>query len=133
MMKRIFSLVCVVGMAAAVLAQNPVVFDFKSTSDTSGAYSGSLANGATLTTLGTYGVLSLGANDGYFNLGAQFGSMMKGLGESFTISVYAKRRGYENSEVATATINLASIGDVNGDGQVTIADVTSLVNIILGK
>ena len=74
-------------MALAVFAQSPVVYDFKSTSDTSGAYSGSLANGATLTTLGTYGVLSLGANDGYFNLGAQFGSMMKGLGESFTISV----------------------------------------------
>ena len=25
------------------------------------------------------------------------------------------------------------LGDVNGDGQVTIADVTKLVNIILGK
>ncbi len=55
------------------------------------------------------------------------------LGTTFTISVYAKRSGYEDSEVATATINLASIGDVNGDGQITIADVTSLVNIILGK
>ena len=55
------------------------------------------------------------------------------LGTTFTISVYAKRRGYADSEVATATINLASIGDVNGDGQITIADVTSLVNIILGK
>ena len=54
-------------------------------------------------------------------------------GTTFTISVYAKRRGYADSEVATATINLASIGDVNGDGQITIADVTSLVNIILGK
>ena len=27
----------------------------------------------------------------------------------------------------------ASPGDVNGDGQITIADVTKLVNIILGK
>ena len=86
-MKRIFGLVCAVGMAAAMMAQNPVVFDFKSTSDTSGAYSGTLQNGASLTTLGSYGVLSLGANNGYFNLGTEFGSMVQGLVSSFTISV----------------------------------------------
>ncbi len=33
----------------------------------------------------------------------------------------------------TYTIQFAKKGDVNGDGQVTIADVTALVNIILGK
>lgn len=73
--------------AAASLAQAQVVHDFKSLSDTSGAYTGSLANGAALTTLGTYGVLDLGSNDGYFNLGASFGDMINGLGSSFTISV----------------------------------------------
>ena len=87
MSKRIVSLAYTVCMVFALSAQSPVVYDFKSTSDTSGAYSGTLQNGATLTTLGTYGVLSLGANDGYFNLGAQFGSMMQELGSSFTISV----------------------------------------------
>lgn len=33
----------------------------------------------------------------------------------------------------TYTIQFAKKGDVNGDGEVTIADVTALVNIILGK
>lgn len=33
----------------------------------------------------------------------------------------------------TYTIHFAKKGDVNGDGNVTIADVTALVNIILGK
>ena len=33
----------------------------------------------------------------------------------------------------TYTIQFAKRGDVNGDGEVTIADVTALVNIILGK
>ena len=87
MKKRIYSLACTLCLALAALAQGPVVYDFKSLSDTSGAFTGSLANGATLTTLGSYGVLSLGANNGYFNLGTQFGSMMKGLGQAFTVSV----------------------------------------------
>lgn len=29
--------------------------------------------------------------------------------------------------------HLTAVGDVNGDGQITIADVTDLVNVILGK
>ena len=62
------------------------------------------------------------SNDGVINLGTQF-----------NVSVYASREGYENSEPATITIDMTSVGDVNGDGQVTIADVTSLVNLILGK
>lgn len=55
------------------------------------------------------------------------------LGMSFTVSVYAVKEGYDNSDTATMTINMAQMGDVNADGQVTIADVTSLVNAILGK
>ena len=55
------------------------------------------------------------------------------LGTTFTVSVKAVREGYEDSDVATLTIPMAEVGDVNADGSVTIADVTSLVNIILGK
>ena len=55
------------------------------------------------------------------------------LGGAFTVSVYAVKEGYDNSDTATMTINMAQMGDVNADGQVTIADVTSLVNAILGK
>jgi len=55
------------------------------------------------------------------------------LGFTFRVSVYARREGYLDSEVATATITMASVGDVNADGQVTIADVTALVNAILEK
>ena len=40
---------------------------------------------------------------------------------------------YTDSAAAAITINLAEIDDVNADGSVTIADVTTLVNIILGK
>lgn len=55
------------------------------------------------------------------------------LGTSFTVSVKAVREGYADSEVATTTVNLTEVGDVNGDGQVNINDVTTLVNIILGR
>ncbi|MBQ6189120.1 MAG: Ig-like domain-containing protein [Bacteroidaceae bacterium] len=34
---------------------------------------------------------------------------------------------------APFTVNVISLGDVNRDGQISIADVTALVNIILGK
>ena len=55
------------------------------------------------------------------------------FGSTFKIYVYARREGYLDSEVATATITMSSAGDLNGDGKITIADVTSLVNVILGK
>lgn len=55
------------------------------------------------------------------------------IGGTFTVSVYAVKEGFDNSDTATMTINMAQMGDVNADGQVSIADVTSLVNAILGK
>ena len=55
------------------------------------------------------------------------------FGGSFTISVYATRVGYENSETTTISIDMLKVGDVNGDGVISIADVTALVNIILGR
>ncbi|MBR5656301.1 MAG: leucine-rich repeat domain-containing protein [Prevotella sp.] len=55
------------------------------------------------------------------------------LGTSFTVSVKATRDGYTDSDIATTTINLSQVGDMDGDGQVNINDVTTLVNIILGR
>ena len=55
------------------------------------------------------------------------------LGTTFTVSVYAVKEGYENSDVATKTIDLSHVGDVNADGEVNVSDVTSLVSIILGS
>jgi len=55
------------------------------------------------------------------------------IGGTFTVSVYAVKEGYENSDTATTTINMSQMGDLNADGQISIADVTSLVNVILGK
>lgn len=55
------------------------------------------------------------------------------LSTTFAVSVKAVREGYEDSDTATLTIPMAAVGDVNADGNITIADVTALVNIILGK
>ena len=49
------------------------------------------------------------------------------------VSVYARKDGFRDSEEAVEEFDLPAVGDVNGDGQITIADVTKLVNIILGK
>lgn len=51
----------------------------------------------------------------------------------FTVSVYATKEGYADSEVATMAIDMGKMGDFDGDGQLTVTDVTSLVNAILGK
>ena len=53
------------------------------------------------------------------------------LGMTFTVSVYAKRENYINSEVVTTTINLAEMGDLDGDGKLSVEDVTKLVDLIL--
>ena len=50
----------------------------------------------------------------------------------FTVSVYATKEGYENSDVATKDIQTV-FGDANGDGNVDATDVTLLINKILGK
>ena len=55
-----------------------------------------------------------------------------------TISVYASKPGYEDSETTTMTIyqfgNLDIIrGDVNGDGDVNVADHVELSNIIMAQ
>lgn len=61
------------------------------------------------------------------------------LEQTYIISVYATKEGYENSDVATKEIQLSSgsgsgiIGDVNGDGVVNAADVVKVVDIISGN
>ena len=55
------------------------------------------------------------------------------IGGNFTVSVYAVKEGYENSDKATMTINISQMGDVNADGELNAADITAVVNAILGK
>ena len=50
-----------------------------------------------------------------------------------TVTVKGEDISVNPSNFHTYTIQFAKKGDVNGDKQVTIADVTALVNIILGK
>ena len=49
---------------------------------------------------------------------------------AFTLSVYAKKKGYYNSETATVTFT-GKYGDVNNDGYVNVADHVELSNIIM--
>ena len=50
------------------------------------------------------------------------------------VSVYAKKEGYQNSDVATENIDVRGIqGDTNRDGVVTVADAVRVVNILLEK
>ena len=52
----------------------------------------------------------------------------------YTMSVYATKDGYENSEVATKEIDLGTNGlrgDLNGDGDVNLPDAMFIVNKIL--
>ena len=55
------------------------------------------------------------------------------IGGTFTVNVYAVKEGYDNSDTATITINMSQIGDVNADGELNAADITAVVNAILGK
>lgn len=52
----------------------------------------------------------------------------------YTVTSYATKEGYDDSEVATATFRYEKAeGDMNGDGTMNIADVVHLVNMILSK
>lgn len=59
------------------------------------------------------------------------------LGGTYNVKVYATKPGWDDSDEATATINLLEgagiIGDVDGDGLINMMDVTKIINIILGK
>ena len=64
----------------------PIIYDFSTLEDHEGQFTGSLKNGAELTTFGVKPVLSLGSSDGYFDFGEDFGKAMGKLDGSFSIS-----------------------------------------------
>jgi hypothetical protein len=49
---------------------------------------------------------------------------------TLTVNVYAKKEGYENSDVATKEIQ-PKFGDLSGDGKVDATDLTKLIEILL--
>lgn len=53
---------------------------------------------------------------------------------TYTVSVHAKKDGYLDSETVTADIDVRGLkGDVDGDGEVDIADAVHIVNYVVGK
>ena len=64
----------------------PVSFDFATLNDAQNQFTGTLMNGAELTTFGSKAVLNLGATDGYFDFGTDFRKVMSHLDGAFTIS-----------------------------------------------
>jgi hypothetical protein len=60
------------------------------------------------------------------------------LSQTYKITVYATKAGYENSDVATREIVIENgqttlFGDTNKDGNVNVTDVVKLIDIILNK
>ena len=60
------------------------------------------------------------------------------LGTTYKVSVYAAKAGYEDSDVATAEINMAQSssgrkGDMDNDGEINITDALIIIDIILGR
>ena len=57
------------------------------------------------------------------------------LNNTYTISVYATKPGFENSDIVTMeVVGTGGInGDLNGDGAVDVGDHVELTNIIMGK
>ena len=60
--------------------------------------------------------------------------VLPSLPNTYAVSVYATKDGWVDSDVATKTLTFqANMGDANGDGEITIADITTLINTILGN
>ena len=70
---------------------------------------------------------------------SKFYSKDVSLTGKYTVTVYATKAGYDNSDTATKEINMAGTGgsgvpgDVNSDGVVNAADVVKVTNIIMGE
>lgn len=72
-------------------------------------------------------VSEIKANDN----GKEYGKNIK-LSNIYTISVYATKIGYDNSDIVTMEVDGSGIkGDLNGDGKVNAADHVSLSDIIM--
>ncbi|MCR4808920.1 MAG: hypothetical protein K5896_03570 [Prevotella sp.] len=63
----------------------PITYNFSTLQDNGGQFTGSLKNGAELTTFGEKPVLSLGSSDGYFDFGEDFGKAVGKLDGNFSI------------------------------------------------
>lgn len=88
-MKRRYSMLALLVGTAAALAQaaTPVFHHtFKSETDESGKYKGTLNAGARLDKEGDIAILDLGASGGYFDFGAGVGDIVKTLSGDYTIS-----------------------------------------------
>ena len=55
------------------------------------------------------------------------------LGTTFRVKVRATHEDHVDSEEASIIVNLEQVGDLNGDGTISVADITALVNVVLGK
>ncbi len=56
------------------------------------------------------------------------------LTTTYKVSVYATKAGYDNSDTATLDINIrGKKGDINGDGEINVADHVKLSEIIMGN
>lgn len=52
----------------------------------------------------------------------------------YTMTVYASKEGYEDSDVATYEFDIRGLkGDVNADGEVNVGDIVTVTNIMMGK
>lgn len=52
----------------------------------------------------------------------------------YRISVYATKDGYDDSDIVTKEISIRGLkGDVNEDGEISIADINTTIGIILGE
>ena len=85
-MKRILFAALTVWACTFVRAELKVHFTFEDCSSAIGNHTGTLHDGAKLTTVGSLPVLSLGANNGYFDMGASVGKVIATLQE-YVISV----------------------------------------------
>lgn len=63
-----------------------VVFDFSSLHSLDGAYTISLQNGATLSSYGNHPCVDLGTENGYVDLGSDFGKFISSLGNAYSVS-----------------------------------------------
>ena len=86
-MKRILLIALTVWTCTFAHAELKVRFTFEDCHSTAGNHTGVLYNGAKLTTIGGLPVLSLGANDGYFDMTASVGEVIATL-EEYIISTY---------------------------------------------
>ncbi|MBQ8050361.1 MAG: family 43 glycosylhydrolase [Bacteroidaceae bacterium] len=85
-MKRLFTILTGLWAAVAMSAQDGVCFDFTSTTDTQGTYSGSLRNGARLSALEGIPILDLGDGNGYFDFGTELGKWVQTF-DDYTIAM----------------------------------------------